>query len=54
MCIGIEGTAQAVGQGKELSLLVEEQSSPISHKMWVDADVLCPVTHTKNVPHRGA
>ena len=29
--------------GKELSLLVEEQSSPESREVWVDADIPQPV-----------
>ena len=37
MCIGIEGTAPGVEQGKELSLLVEEWSSPKSCKVRADA-----------------
>ena len=44
MHIGIEGTAPGVEQGKELSLSVEEQSSPKSHEAWVDADSPQPVT----------
>ena len=46
MCIGIEGTAPGVEQGKELSLLVEEQSSSKSNEVWVDADIPEPVTYT--------
>ena len=45
MCIGIKGTTPGVGWGKELSLSVEEWSSPISHKAWVDADTPHPVTY---------
>ena len=44
MHTGIKGTTPGVGWGKELSLLVKEQSSPISHKMQVDADTPCSVT----------
>ena len=45
MHVGIKGTAPGVGWGKKLSLSVEEWSSPTSHKAWVDADTLCPVTY---------
>ena len=38
MCVEIKGTTPGVEWGKELSLLVKEQSSPISHEVWVDAD----------------
>ena len=38
MHIGIEGTAPGVERGKELSLSVKEQSSPISHEARVDAN----------------
>ena len=38
MHVGIKGTTTGVEQGKELSLSVEEWSSPISHEAWVDAD----------------
>ena len=44
MRIGIEGTAPGVERGKELSLLVEERSSPESHGAWADTDGLQPVT----------
>ena len=44
MHIGIEGTAPGVEWGKELSLSVEEWSSPKSHEAWVDADGPQPVT----------
>ena len=30
--------------GEELSLSVEERSSPVSHKVWVDTDTPHPVT----------
>ena len=36
--VGIKGTAPGVGQGKELSLLAEEQSSPKSHSLQADTD----------------
>ena len=45
MCIGIEGTTPGVEWGKELSLLVEERSSPESHKAWADAAGPQPVTY---------
>ena len=38
MHVGIEGTTPGVEWGKELSLFVEERSSPISREVWVDAD----------------
>ena len=44
MHIRIKGTAPGVEQGKELSLLVEEQSSPESCSPWADTDGLGPVT----------
>ena len=45
MHVGIEGTTPGVEQGKEMSLSVEEQSSPKSHEVWVDADIPQPVTY---------
>ena len=45
MNIEIEGTTPGVEQEKELSLSVEEQSSPESCKVWADADGLQPVTY---------
>ena len=44
MHIGIKGTTPGVEWGKELSLSVEEQSSPESREAWVDTDSLQPVT----------
>ena len=44
MHIGIKGTAPGVEWGKELSLSVEERSSPESHSLWADADSPWPVT----------
>ena len=44
MHIGIKGTTPGVEQGKELSLSVEERSSPESHSLWADADGPQPVT----------
>ena len=49
MRIGIEGTAPGVEWGKELSLSVEERSSPESHKAWADADGPQPVTYITNL-----
>ena len=45
MRIGTEGTAPGVEQGKELSLSVEERSSPESRKARADADGPQPVTY---------
>ena len=45
MHVGTEGTAPGVEQGKEMSLLVKEQSSPKSHEVWADTDGLQPVTY---------
>ena len=47
MHIGIEGTAPGVEWEKELSLSVEERSSPESHEAWVDADCPQPVTYVR-------
>ena len=44
MHIRIEGTAPGVEWGKELSLSVEEWSSPKSCSPWADADGPQPVT----------
>ena len=44
MHVGTEGTAPGVEQGKELSLSVEEWSSPKSHRAQADADGPQPVT----------
>ena len=44
MHVGTKGTAPGVEWGKELSLSVEEWSSPESHKAQADADGLQPVT----------
>ena len=49
MCIGIEGTAPGVERGKELSLSVEERSSPESREARADADGPQPVTYTSPV-----
>ena len=38
MHVGIEGTTLGVERGKELSLSVEERSSPVSCEARVDAD----------------
>ena len=46
MHVGTEGTTPGVEQGKELSLLVKEQSSPESHSPWAGADGPQPVTYT--------
>ena len=48
MCIGIEGTTPGVEWGKEFSLSVEEQSSPESHEVQVDADG--PVCYNFGIP----
>ena len=45
MHVRIEGTTPRVEQGKELSLLVEEWSSPKSRSLQADADSPRPVTH---------
>ena len=49
MCIGIKGTAPGVEQGKELSLSVEERSSPESCEARVDADGPQPVTYIQEI-----
>ena len=36
--LGLKGTTPGVEPGKELSLLVEERSSPESHSPWADTD----------------
>ena len=46
MHVGIEGSTPGVEWGKELSLSVEEWSSPESHEAWADADGPQPVTYT--------
>ena len=38
MHVGIKGTTPGVGQREELSLSVEDQGPPTSHKAQVDAD----------------
>ena len=43
-CVGIEGTAPGVEQGKELSLSAEEQSSPESHSLQAGTDGPWPIT----------
>ena len=52
MHVGVKGTTPGVEQGKELSLLVEERTSPESHKVWADADSLQPVTHMRQLFQR--
>ena len=44
MHIGTKGTVPGVERRKELSLSVEEQSSPKSHKVLADTDGPQPVT----------
>ena len=44
MHVGIEGTAPGVERGKELSLSVEEWSSPKSRSPWADANGPQPIT----------
>ena len=58
MHVGTEGTTPGVERGKELSLSVEERSSPESRKAWADADGPQPVTyvcelymHMQNLHH---
>ena len=45
MHVRIKGTAPGVEQGKELSLLVEEWSSPKSRSLRADVDGPRPVTY---------
>ena len=45
MHVGIKGTTPGAERGKELSLSVEEQSSPKSHSPQADADSLRPITY---------
>ena len=49
MCIGIKGTAPGVEWGKELSLSVEERSSPKSCSPWADTDGPRPITYRKHM-----
>ena len=51
MHVKIKGTTPGVEWGKELSLSVEERSSPKSHSPWADADGLRPVTYIAGAIH---
>ena len=49
MHIGIEDTTPGVEQQKELSLSVEERSSPKSREVQVDTDSPQPVTYINQI-----
>ena len=51
MHIEVKGTTPGVELGKELSLLVEEWSSPKSRKARADADGPQPVTYSCHIFH---